>query len=97
MWRRYQARDGALVGANVWDAEQAVRNFQADYEITYPSGTSEGELAAEYGLTDIPETFIIDAEGMLASRWFGPLTDAQLSTVIEEVLEDGGRAAEGTP
>ena len=34
-----------------------------------------GRLAIEYGVTGPPESFFVDADGIVRSKQFGPLTD----------------------
>lgn len=85
LWRRYEDRGVVLLGVNVWDDGQAARNFLAEQGITYPNGIPEGRPAVEYGLTGIPETFVVDGRGRLVGRWNGPLTAAQLSGLIDAV------------
>ena len=83
-WRKYKDQGVALVGAGVWDKEADAKQFLLEQGITYPNGLPEGKrpMAAEYGLTGIPETFVIDPEGNLVKRWYGPVTDAELGEMI---------------
>ena len=82
VWQSHQDKDVVILGVNIWDKEEQATGFLAEQGITYPNGTPEGNLAAEYGLTGIPETFVIDTEGMIVRRWLGPMTDAELSALI---------------
>lgn len=85
--RRYADRGVVVLGANVWTEDEEARNFLLEQGITYPNGRTEGALAAEYGLTGIPETFIIDADGTLVRRWNGPFeTERELTALIEPLL-----------
>jgi cytochrome c biogenesis protein CcmG/thiol:disulfide interchange protein DsbE len=38
-----------------------------------------GSLAIDYGVTGPPETFFVDADGIVRSRQFGPLTEASMA------------------
>jgi len=40
----------------------------------------------EYGVTGLPETFVIDAKGVLVRRWIGPLDAQQFRDLIAPVL-----------
>lgn len=84
--RRYAGRGVQFVGANVWTVEQDARVFLEEHGVTYPNGRTDAALAARYGLTGIPETFIIDRDGTLARRWNGPLSERELSTLIDPLL-----------
>ncbi len=84
-WRAYKDKGVVLVGVDVWDTEADARAFMKEFGITYPNGPDpNGEIAIEYGLTGVPETWFIDREGRLVRRWTGALTDRQISTFIEE-------------
>jgi cytochrome c biogenesis protein CcmG, thiol:disulfide interchange protein DsbE len=53
----------------------------------YPHVTDPGSRAAiEFGLFGIPETFVIDAEGNIAAKFFGTVDYPTLSETIEAVL-----------
>ncbi|MBI4496711.1 MAG: TlpA family protein disulfide reductase [Chloroflexi bacterium] len=82
----YQGREVVVLGIDLWDSEQSAQAFIRDFGLTYPNGPNlKGDIAIEYGVMGIPETFIINTEGQLVRRWIGPLTAAQLTALIEEV------------
>jgi cytochrome c biogenesis protein CcmG/thiol:disulfide interchange protein DsbE len=84
--RQYRGKGVVVLGANVWTSDQDARNFLDEYGITYPNGSTHSGLAAEYGLTGIPETFIIDADGTIVRRWLGPLSAKQLTGLLQAAL-----------
>lgn len=87
-WRRYRERGVAVVGVDIWDAEQDARAFLRQYGLTYPNGPDpDGRIVVEYALTGIPETYFIRPDGTTARRWVGPISDEQLIAVIEELLQ----------
>lgn len=54
------------------DPGQAAR-FARKLNSTFPILVDqEGKAAAAYGLTGVPETFIIDARGILREKFIGP-------------------------
>lgn len=86
-WRLYRDRGVVFVGLDIWDTEQDARAFLRRYGVTYPNGPDPGGAAAvDYGLTGLPETFFIRADGTIARHWIGPLTSAQLAAFVEEAL-----------
>ena len=86
-WRRYRDRGVVLVGVDIWDADQDARAFLRQFGVTYPTGLdANGSVAVDYGLTGIPETFFVRADGTVARHWIGPLTDEQIAALIEELL-----------
>ncbi|MBA2364441.1 MAG: TlpA family protein disulfide reductase [Chloroflexia bacterium] len=90
-WQRYKDRGVVIVGANVWTEDQEARGFLEEQGITYPNGSTEAALAAEYGLTGIPETFIIDRDGKLVRRWLGPLTEQELADMLDTTIATAPR------
>ena len=43
-------------------------------------------IPVEFGVTGLPETFVIDRQGVLVRRWVGPLTDDDLDNLLAPVL-----------
>ena len=86
-WQTYRSQGVQLIGVNVWDAENDARRFLQEFEVTYPNGPAPSDLSIEYGLTGLPETYFIDRDGELVRHWIGPLTERQISVLIEELLQ----------
>ena len=87
-WRRYRSRGVMFIGLDVWDTEQDANDFLQEFGVTYPNGRDRyGEAAIDYGVTGIPETYFIRPDGSMARHWIGPLTDQQINSFIEELLQ----------
>lgn len=85
--REYRAKGVVFVGVNVWDGEPDARKFLREFDIAYPNGPDErGEIAIDYGLAGIPETFFIDRRGQIARKWIGPFTEAALRAFLDEIV-----------
>lgn len=90
----YEDKNVVVLGVNVWDKDKDAKGFLLEQGITYRNGVPKGAgLAAEYGLSGIPETFIVNPDGMVVKRWNGPLTQTELSDLIAPALT----AAENSP
>ncbi len=84
-WQAYEDKGIVMAGVDVWDTEKDARAFMKEFGTTYPNGPDpNGEIAIDYGLTGVPETWFIDREGRLVRRWAGAITDQQISAFIEE-------------
>jgi cytochrome c biogenesis protein CcmG/thiol:disulfide interchange protein DsbE len=75
------ARYGAqvrLVGVLVNDTPDGARGFLARYgQVGWPNMLNpDGRITIDYGVTGPPETFFVDARGIVVARHVGPLTDA---------------------
>jgi len=52
---------------------------------------SDGDAGLDWGLTGVPETFIVDAEGRVRYRHIGPLTPNDVTEVILPIIEEIGQ------
>jgi len=84
-WQRYRGRGVQFIGLNVWDTDSDARNFMTQYGTDYPNGPdNSGRAAINYGVTGLPETFIIRPDGTIAQHWIGPLTDQQIDALLAD-------------
>ena len=88
--QRY-ARDPRVqfLGINHKDTDSAADVFlQKMGRFPYPSGTDpQGRLALEFGVYGMPETFFIDAKGIIAAKHIGPLTPEIFATKMALALK----------
>ena len=55
------------------DKKPAVRNFVSQLGLTFPILSDEHNFAGtKYGLTGLPETFIVDKQGVIQEKIIGP-------------------------
>ena len=84
---RLEADGVTLLGINVWDDRAAAVDFLNETGVTYANAEDATRLIpVEFGVTGLPETFVIDRRGVLVRRWVGPLTDAELDELLAPVL-----------
>jgi cytochrome c biogenesis protein CcmG, thiol:disulfide interchange protein DsbE len=70
--------DVVLVGVDIWDREGDARAFLNEYRVEYPNVQDQnGSIGIDYGVSGVPETFIIDAEGRIVVKLPGPVTSMQ--------------------
>ena len=86
-WRDYQRQGVQFYAIAYKDAASKARAFQESFGVSYPYAVDPGNRTSRtYGVTGVPETFIIGREGLLVHHFVGPITQSQLSQVIEEAL-----------
>lgn len=75
----YSGGDVMIVGVNVWDTHDSAVQFIEDLDVAYPviEDNTSTSIAVEFGLTGVPETFVINAEGEIATYFRGEFTNAQ--------------------
>ena len=90
----FEGESVRFVGVNIRDTVDAALAFEQRYGITYPSfNDAGGEIAlqfVEYDIspTNIPATFVIDADNRVFSVWREDFKDAEtLIADINKVLE----------
>lgn len=77
-----------FLGIDVQDTEANALGFLRKFGVTYPNGRdASGEIAIEYGMSGVPETYFIGRDGRLARKWQGPLDDARLGAFLAELLQ----------
>jgi cytochrome c biogenesis protein CcmG, thiol:disulfide interchange protein DsbE len=75
-----------LVGVDIWDREEDAREFLATYRVRYPNILDEnGRIGIDYGVSGVPETFVISPDGRIVVRLPGPVSSMeQLREMIAE-------------
>lgn len=84
IWQRYRDQGVIVVGVNIWDSEASARAYIREFGLTFPNGPDPtGAVVVDYGVTGIPETYLISPDGTIRRKWNGPITEASLVTLIE--------------
>jgi cytochrome c biogenesis protein CcmG/thiol:disulfide interchange protein DsbE len=86
-WRQYEGQEVQFYGIAYKDAASKAQAFLDEFGVTYPSAIDTGNRTARaYGVTGVPETFVIDRSGNVVRHFLGPITEAQLSAQIDQAL-----------
>jgi len=83
------ARDGVPVfGINYKDRPQDARAFLQRHGNPFAklAGDEPGRVAIEWGVYGVPETYLVDRQGIIRWRWAGPVTQDVLSNDIAPLL-----------
>jgi cytochrome c biogenesis protein CcmG/thiol:disulfide interchange protein DsbE len=88
VWEAYQDRGVVFIGVTYRDLEDASLAFIEEYEITYPNGVDEmGRISSAYGVSAVPETYVIDRTGRLVWSQIGAVRAEELTRQLELALE----------
>jgi cytochrome c biogenesis protein CcmG/thiol:disulfide interchange protein DsbE len=84
-----QLKGVALYGMVQKDTPQKVRAFLADVGNPYSriDLDADGRASIEWGVYGVPETFIIDRNGIIRLRYAGPITADALANTILPAIE----------
>jgi cytochrome c biogenesis protein CcmG/thiol:disulfide interchange protein DsbE len=76
-----------FLGVDSQDAEADALAFEERFGIGYDSVVdARGEVAANFGVFGFPETFFIDAEGVIRAKQVGPIDAQTLDTYVSSIL-----------
>ena len=88
IWDDYKNQGVVILGVDTQDLTGNARDFIDEVGMTYPSvrdGTDGTER--DFEVTGVPETFVVDRDGLIALHFRGPVDDpAQITTALEQVL-----------
>lgn len=88
-WKLYQETGKVVfLGVDWTDTETEALAYLERFGITYPNGPDYGtRISQAYRTTGVPETYVIDPEGVLVFVKKGPFTSLQeITGVIEPLL-----------
>lgn len=89
-WNMYKPRgDVFFLGVDYVDTEPEALAYLDEFGITYPNGPDlKTRISQAFRIRGVPETYIIDQEGMIAHRQIGPFRSLDdILAVIDPVLE----------
>lgn len=95
---RLVEQDGVrLMGINYKDKPTDASNWLEELGNPYERIGSDysGRVGIEWGLSGVPETFVIDTEGTVVYRYVGPIVDTGAVDEIKTALEQARAQAAG--
>ncbi|MFT5680096.1 MAG: cytochrome c biogenesis protein CcmG/thiol:disulfide interchange protein DsbE [Myxococcota bacterium] len=83
----YKGRGVAFLGVLYNDEPIAARRFLAQNGFGFPTLYDPTQrVVVDYGVTGVPETFIIDATGTVVFKKPGPVVEGELESILEGML-----------
>ncbi len=87
-WREYKDENIFVAGIAIQDTQAQAMGFAKQYGKTYILGLdTEGDVAIDYGVTGVPETFLIDSEGYIIDKVAGPVDKQKLKEFADRLLK----------
>ena len=81
----------AFFAVAIRDDRKSLRLFLKDHPLSLPVLVDvDGEVAVEYGVTGIPETFLLRPGGKVYRRWRGPVEYDEVAPVLDQLLAQTG-------
>lgn len=92
--QRRLAGRGTIVGVAWNDTVEAARGFVREERVAYPVLRDvDGAFARAYGVSAVPETFVLDARGRIVALNRSELTERWIASVLDPLIGGQERAA----
>ncbi len=96
--RLQQDGAGTVLGVTYQDDPIESRAFVQQHGLTYPSLRDSGRVVAQqFGVSQIPETFVIDREGRIRTIIYGEVSDEFLDRALDRAGIPGTRSKSYAP
>jgi cytochrome c biogenesis protein CcmG/thiol:disulfide interchange protein DsbE len=87
-WQEHRGRGLVVVGVDTKDFRRDGRDFVRDHDLTFPIVfDGPGEMWDTYGLTGLPETFVIDREGRVVEAMVGGVNTDEDRERLEAAID----------
>ncbi len=86
VWKEYRARKVFFLGVTYEDTNEEVTKFLKTYGVSYLIANDDGTLSDQFGVTGVPETYIISSDGALAFKQIGAMDADELRAELNKLL-----------
>lgn len=88
VYQKYKDQDVVFLGVDWTDIEGDALNYLKRFGITFANGPDlQTKIGPLYRITGVPETYVIDRAGTVQYFKASPITVAELSGVIDRLLQ----------
>jgi cytochrome c biogenesis protein CcmG, thiol:disulfide interchange protein DsbE len=86
-WREWRDTGVTFLGVDSNDTRSAAIDFEDRYGIEFRSVVdNDGDVNYAYGVTGTPQTFFIDAKGLILGEYAGPIDQPTLDAYLSALL-----------
>ena len=86
--RRYRDRGVRFVGVDDNDLPSDARRFVSVHGLTFPMlKDGSGDVTRNYGISQLPETYVLDASGEVVAHLAGPVDSSEFASRFRAALE----------
>ncbi len=101
-WTSYRGRGVVFLGVDYHDLNSDARRFVSAHALTFPMlQDGSGNVTSRYGISQVPETYVLNRQGQVVAHLRGPITDpgfaGQFRSAISRAASSGGQAAAARP
>ena len=85
-YERWSSQGVGMVGIVYQDSESAALEFRDEFGLTFPQVMDpQGVAAIDFGVFGIPETFVIDQNGVVMAKLIGAVGPQTLDAVLAQI------------
>ena len=88
-WQTYRSRGVRFVGIDNRDLASEARTFVGAHGLTFPMlDDGPGGVTGRYGISQVPETYVLDRSGKIVAHLTGPITDSGFASKFRAALQE---------
>jgi len=89
VWRRDRGRDVVVLGVDWQDFRGDARRFMRRYDVSFPVvHDGPGDVGFDYGITGLPETYVIDRQGKVVEAFIGAINTDEDRARLRSAIAD---------
>lgn len=82
--RHERSGDATVIGVIYSDSVEAVRQFREEEGGEWPMLVDDdGRIALEFGVAGVPESFLVDPDGVIVSKVVGGVLEGELESLLQ--------------
>jgi cytochrome c biogenesis protein CcmG, thiol:disulfide interchange protein DsbE len=86
-WTSYRDRGVVFLGVDYHDLASDARRFVTAHELTFPMlEDGSGKVTGDYGISQVPETYVLNRQGRVVLHLAGPITDPGFAVKFRSAL-----------
>ena len=80
---KYKSQGLVVIGIALYDSETVAKAAAKSLGKTFPLGLDvDSTIGVDYGVTGVPESFLIDSNGIVRQKVTGPVNESDILTFI---------------
>jgi cytochrome c biogenesis protein CcmG/thiol:disulfide interchange protein DsbE len=86
-WTSYRDSGVVFLGVDYHDLASDARRFVSAHELTFPMlEDGSGKVTGDYGISQVPETYVLNRQGRVVLHLAGPITDPRFAGKFRSAL-----------
>jgi cytochrome c biogenesis protein CcmG, thiol:disulfide interchange protein DsbE len=86
-WNTYRDQGFVFLGVDYHDLASDARRFVSAHGLTFPMlQDGSGRVTGSYGISQVPETYVIDRQGRIVAHLAGPITQGTYGSEFRRAL-----------